>query len=223
MKTTYFKICIIALMFLFFKDKTMAQQGKSDLVFSGTLAHYIRSGIESGTPGFYVYPVDPGLEVLYQYRLGSAFFISSGLSYQTGRIATLKGAERRFSFGEISVPILFKSILVQREKVNLFATAGLSYGQMIHLNIEAPTSQSEWIEIPREFRKYEEHYSEKDAFADLLFGLGVSYTLSPKSEFAILPYFKYRVKDNGMEYFRDNKYYGIKISYQLNFNKNENE
>ena len=40
----------------------MAQQGKSDLVFSGTLAHYIRSGIESGNQGFYVYPVDPGLK-----------------------------------------------------------------------------------------------------------------------------------------------------------------
>lgn len=64
MKTTYLKIYFLALLFLFFKDKTMAQQGKSDLVFSGTLAHYIRSGIESGNQGFYVYPVDPGLEVL---------------------------------------------------------------------------------------------------------------------------------------------------------------
>lgn len=139
-----------------------------------------------------------------------------------GRIATLKGATRRFRFGEISVPIIVKSILVQRDKKNLFATAGFSYGQMVHLNMQSPTSQSEWIEIPREFRKYEEHYSEKDAFADLLFGLGFSFTLSPKSEFAILPYLKYRVKDNGMEYYRDNLYYGIKISYQLNLNKNEN-
>lgn len=211
-------IKLVLVFFVLVSVYCTAQESKSSLVFSGTLAHYIRSGIESGTPGIYVYPVDPGLELLYQYRLGSAFFISSGLSYQMGRISTLKGAERRFRFGEISVPIQLKSILVRSNKVNLFATGGFSYGQMAHLDWEAPTSANEWVDVRTE---YEEHYSEKDSFADLLFGLGVSFPIADQNVLEISPYLIYRLKDYWMGYFRKDLYYGIKISYQLNLNRNE--
>lgn len=195
-----------------------AQESKSDLVFSGTLAHYFPFGKESVTPGYYVYPIDPGLELLYQYQLGSAFFIGSGLSYQMGRISTLKGGERRLRFGEISIPIQIKFILIKIDKVNLFTTVGYSYGQMIHLDFEEPYV-NKWVNVHTE---YEEHYSEKDSFTDLLFGLGLSFPVTEKNALEISPYIKYRLKDYWMEYYRDNVYCGIKISYQLNLGKNEN-
>lgn len=217
MKKNSSKIFISCFMILIF-NTVLAQQSKSNLVISGTLAHYLRSGGTSHIKGFYKYPVDPGLELLYQYRLGNGSFLSSGLTYQRGRIANYKETEDRFRFGEISIPILFKHDLIRSGKKNLFSTLGVSFGKMLHLDWERPTSSDEWFDV---LGKYEEHYSEKNTFTDLLFDLGISFPASAKNTIAISPYVKYRVKDNWMGYYRDRQYYGIKISYQFNLKRNE--
>ncbi len=213
------KILCFSLQLIFFLSLcniTWAQGDKNSLIFSGTLAHYIRSGEKSDIKGFYNYPVSPGVEVLYQYKFSKFSYLSSGVNYQRGRFANYMEAHDRFRFGEISVPIIFKQVLMQKDKKNLFATAGFSYGTMVQLSWESPTSSSEWVDVPRE---YDEHYSDKDSFADLLFSFGASFRATPKNEFSISPYFKYRLKDNWMNYFRNELHYGIKISYQLNLIK----
>lgn len=199
-------------------DDVNAQTSKNSLVFGGMLTHFQRSGEKSDIKGFYNYPVDPGAELLYQYQLSRVFFLSSGFSYQYGRISTWKGARNRFRFGEISVPVMLKLKLIQGDKKNFFASVGFAYGKMLHLDWESPSSLNEWIDVPR---KYNEHYSNNDSFADLLLGLGMSFPNSHQNEFEIAPYIKCRVKDNWMGYFRNNLYYGLKISYQLNLKRNE--
>lgn len=218
MKINFIKIFFLCLMALCFTDRISAQQGKSDLVVSGTLAHFIRSGEMSRMKDFYKYPVDPGVEVLYQYRLGNNSFLSSGLTYQRGRIANYKQTEDRFRFGEISIPVLFKQNLIRSGKKIIYSTVGVSYGKMLHFDWERSTSQGEWSNV---LGKYEEHYSEKNNVTDLLFDLGISFPACAKNTIAIAPYVKYRVKDNWMGYYRDKLYYGLKISYQLNLKRNE--
>ncbi|HET6559147.1 MAG TPA: hypothetical protein VFG54_17630 [Prolixibacteraceae bacterium] len=209
---------ILLIFFVFISVYCTSQESKSDLVISGTVAHYQRSGQYSGVPGTFKYPVDPGLEVLYQYRVGNSFFLMSGLSYQYGRISSWKEADNRFRFGEISLPFYLKQILIKSDKLSLYTSFGLSYGKMLNLDWEVPNKGSGWGDVDRQ---QNEHYSEKNAFADLLFDLGVSFPVSDHNAIAISPYVKYRLKDYWMEYYRKDLYYGIKISYQLNLGKNE--
>ncbi|HLN74406.1 MAG TPA: hypothetical protein VK205_14015 [Prolixibacteraceae bacterium] len=212
----YIKLLLVV--FVLMSVYCSAQESKSDLVFSGTLAHYQRLGGNTGIQGFYNYPVDPGIEVLYQYRVANTFLLSSGLCYQYGRIASWKGSENRFRFGEISLPLIFKQLLVKDDKLNLFTSFGISYGKMLNLDWEVPEKGTGWGAVDRH---QNEHYSVKNAFSDLLFDVGVSFPLSNQNAIAISPYLKYRLKDYWMEYFRKDVYYGIKISYLFSLRKNE--
>lgn len=213
-------ILLLLVFFIFMQVNCLAQSSKSDLVFSGTLAHYQRSGGNTGILDFYNYPVDPGLEVLYQYRISKTSYISSGINYQYGRIASWQGAENRFRFGEISVPINIKQVLMKNDKLNLFTSIGISYGKMLNLEWEVPNKGTGWGTVDK---NQNEHYSEKNTFADLMFDFGVSFPITNNTALAISPYLKYRSKDYWMGYFRESVYYGIKISYQLNLGKKEKQ
>ena len=121
------KILCFSLQLIFFLSLcniTWAQGDKNSLIFSGTLAHYIRSGEKSDIKGFYNYPVSPGVEVLYQYKFSKFSYLSSGVNYQRGRFANYMEAHDRFRFGEISVPIIFKQVLMQKDKKNLLQLLG---------------------------------------------------------------------------------------------------
>lgn len=196
----------------------MAQESKSSLVFSGSLNHYVRSGKNLDVIGFYKYPVDPGFELLYQYQLSNSFFLSTGLNYQFGRIANWEGQVDRFRFGELSLPIIGKLKFSNNNKTGLFTILGFSYGQMTYVDWESPAKGNDWDNVNK---KFDEHYSNDDSFADVLLGMGISFPIFHQNEFAITPYLRYRVNDNWMEYARKSSYYGIKFSYQLNFKRNE--
>jgi hypothetical protein len=195
-----------------------AQENKSSLVFSGALAHFERADKFVNTIGFYKYPVDPGLELLYQYQLSRTFFLSTGLNYQLGRVANWDGARDRFRFGEMSLPLIGKLKFSSHNKTNLFATMGFFYGKMVYVDWESPAKGNEWVNVNK---KYNEHYSNDDSFADVMLGAGISFPIFHQNEFAITPYLKYRVNDNWMNYARHNISYGIKLSYQLNLKGNE--
>lgn len=200
------------LLMLAFLTNTSAQEGKSALIISGALAHFSRTGENASSNGFYQFPVDPGLSVFYQYQIGKKYFLSSGISYQMGRLATHDGYMDRFRFGEISVPLMLKRNLVHWNKTEFFMTIGISYGEMIHLDFESYGSGG-WQDVPR---KYDERYSEEDSFTDLLFNPGISFHVNQKTIVEIAPFLKYRVNDNWMEYARGNRYYGLMINYKFN-------
>lgn len=212
----YLKLLLI--FFVFISAYCPAQESKSSLVLSGALAHYERTDKSVNVIGFYKYPVDPGLELLYQYQLGSTFFLSAGFNYQIGRVANWEGPVDRFRFGEMSLPLIGKLKFSSYNKTNLFATMGFFYGKMVYVDWESPAKGNEWANVDK---KYNEHYSNDDSFADIMIGMGISFTIFHQNEFAITPYLKYRVNDNWINYARHNISYGIKISYQLNLSGNE--
>lgn len=193
-------------------------ESRSSLVFSGSFAHYQRSGKSVNVIGFYNYPVDPGFELLYQYQISSLFFLNVGLNYQFGRIANWEGEVDRFRYGEMSLPFVGKLKFSNNKKTGLFAIMGFSFGQMVYVDWESPAKGSGWDNVDK---KYNDHYSNDNSFADIMLGMGISFPIFHQNEFAITPIFKYRVNDNWMGYARDNVYYEIKFSYHLNLIRNE--
>ncbi len=218
MKFKILNLSLILASALLFSRPLCAQLSKSSLIIGGTLAHYDRSGKFSDIIGFYKYPVDPGVELLYQYQVSNAFFVGAGINYQLGRIANWDGQVDRFRFREISVPLFGKLKFTQSNNKNFFAVVGFSPGKMVSVDWESPAKGTGWDSVDK---KYDTHYSDKDSFADILFGLGLSIPAFHHHEFAAIPYLKYRVNDNWVGYARDNFFYGIKLSYQLNLKGNE--
>jgi hypothetical protein len=89
---------------------------------------------------------------------------------------------------------------------------------MIYVDWETPAKGSGWDNVAK---KYNDHYTTDDSFADIMIGMEISFPIFHQNKFAITPNFKYRVNDNWMNYVRDNIYYEIKFSYQLNLRRNE--
>lgn len=207
-------IKLVLVVFVLMSVCCSAQESKSSLVFSGTLNHYERSGKTAPIIGFYKYPVDPGFELLYQYQLSNLFSFNTGINYQFGRVANWEGQVDRFRFGEISLPIIGKLNLASNNNKGLFTMVGFSYGKMAYSYWESPSKGSGWDRVDK---KYDEHYSNDDSFADVLIGMGISFPIYHQNEFAFTPYLKYRVNDNWMGYALNSMYYGFKISYQLKF------
>lgn len=218
MKFKILNFSLISVLVLLLPRPLYAQLSKSSFIIGGALTHYDRSGKFTDITGFYKYPVDPGVELLYQYQVSNTFFIDAGINYQLGRIANWEGQVDRFRFGEVSVPLMCKLEFAQSYKKNFFGVMGFSLGKMVYVDWESPAKGNEWDNVDK---GYDNHYSGKDSFVDLLFGLGLSIPTFHHNEFAAIPYLKYRVKDNWIGYARDNFFYGLKFSYQLNLKGNE--
>jgi len=216
-KILYFSLILVLV--LLFPRPIYAQLSKSSLIIGGTLAHYDRANKFSDIIGFYKYPVDPGLELLYQYQFNNTFYLGAGINYQLGRIANWEGQVDRFRFSEISVPLIGKLKITQNNKKNFFALVGVSLGKMVNVDWESPIKGTGWDNVDK---KYDPHYSDKNSFVDLLFGMGLSIPTFHHHELAAIPYLKYRVNENWIGYARDNFFYGIKFNYQLNLKGNEN-
>ena len=207
---SHLHLCLILI--LAFYTNVYAQEKKDALIVNVTLEHLIRTGRTFEDLGFYKNPVAPGISVLYQHQLTPKYFLSSGIVYQMGRLATYDGYVDRFRFGEMSVPLILKRVLSENEHKELSMSLGAFYGKMIHLDWESPSS-GDWIDVPR---KYDEHYSEKNSFADLFFSLGIYFPNNKGNKIGIEPYLKYRLKDNWMGYARHDLYYGLMVNYKLN-------
>lgn len=218
MKNIIIRINLYLILMLTLYSNVFAQDRGNALIINGTLEHYIPYGRTFQHEGFYKYPVAPGLSVLYQYQLSPKYFLSSGIVYQMGRVATYINVPNRFRFGEMSVPLILKRVLTEDEHKELSMSVGIFYGKMIHLNWEAYGSGG-WQDVARE---YNEHYSEKNIFADLFFSLGITIPVNNGTKFGIEPYLKYRVKDNWMGYDRSEMHLGLMINYKFNL-KSRNE
>lgn len=194
---------------------TRAQDYKSKLIVSGVFTHYSRSGEFLDKPGFYKFPVDPGLEILYQCPLNESTSFISGISFQLVHFANYIQTQDRFRFGEISIPIIVRKNFPAKDKSKLYLSSGIYGGGVSFLDWER-ISKPDWKNVSEQ---YDEHYSSSDFFVDLYVDGGLLHILSSQNSISITPYFKYRIKENWMEYYKQSFTYGLKIGYQLNLIK----
>ncbi|HRX10913.1 MAG TPA: hypothetical protein P5210_04655 [Draconibacterium sp.] len=80
-----------------------AQETKNSVVLSGVLAHYEQISKYRRAKyvhGYYLYPVDPGIEVLYLRNLNKNISLGTGICYQKGKIMDFIFNPYRFHFAE---------------------------------------------------------------------------------------------------------------------------
>lgn len=212
MKNIIFIVLVNASLIAFYSST--AQESKGSLVFGGLLTHFQRTGEMSDINGFYNDLVDPGIELLYQYKVANRIYLSSGISYQYARLANWKGSRDRFRFGELSIPVIAKLKLISNEVRYPYCSIGLSYGKLVHPVWGSPNKGTGWDD---KSGKYNEYYSGQDSFVDLMFDFGMNFYFHNQNEFSVAPFIKYRVKDNWMNYYLEDFFWGVKLNYQLNF------
>jgi hypothetical protein len=215
MKKTLFFIQLMIL--LPFANPVSAQEAKNKIVISGILAHYEQISKyrrAKYVDGYYQYPVDPGIEVLYLRNLNKNISLGTGICYQKGKIMDFIFNPYRFHFAEVSIPILFNSSFKFDEKNGLLISTGLYGGKTILLKAENTGSAYGWQENPYFDIGY---YSDDEFFLDLYFGAGYSYSISQKSNISIMPFIKYRANTVWLNDFQEKLHYGLKLSYSINF------
>ena len=211
-----FTLIVLCLMLLVFHGKAKGQEVKSDIEFNLTFAHYTGTSEDMyyHPNGYYTYSFDPGIEILYSYKLSNSISVGTGASYQLGRIPAYLD---RFKLAEISVPLLFRIITNPEGKSKFFLSSAIYAGKILHISADN-FGRVDWHKMGM---KFIQGYSPNSFFVDLSFNAGVSFKANDKNEYSISPMVKFRVKDNWMENYRESIYYGILFSYQLNLKRNK--
>lgn len=194
------------------------QESKSSLIFSGSFMHFqekqgnVIAGDVSNIRGYYLFPLNPGLGIFYQYQIFQENYLLIGANYRTCYISSNKNDILRFRYQEPSFSICLKSYYLKNENVALFSMIGLLYGRMKLLASEH-YGHINWVDLnPKDLIAY----SNNDSFVDIVFNAGV---LFPSSQIEIAPELGYRMTDNWMSFYRHRFYYGFQINYQLKFSK----
>lgn len=202
----------------YFKKDFPKQESRSSLVFSGELTHFQeKRGIAvaadgSNIDGYYLFPLNPGIELFYQYRADDKNYFLVGVNYRMCFISSTRYDILRFRYREPSFSIGYKKYFLKREKIGLYSSIGLSYGQT-KLSDSEHYGHIKWVYLnPKELMGY----SNNDSFADIVFNAGI---LFPSNQIEIAPELGYRVKDNWMGFYRHRFFYGLTINYQLKFLK----
>lgn len=194
------------------------QESRSSLVFSGELTHFQeKRGIAvaadgSNIDGYYLFPLNPGIGLFYQYQADDKNYFLIGVNYRMCSISSTRYDILRFRYREPSFSIGYKKYFFKREKIGLYSSIGLSYGQT-KLSDSEHYGHIKWVYLnPKELMGY----SNNDSFADIVFNAGI---LFPSSQIEIAPELGYRLKDNWMGFYRHRFYFGFQINYQLKFSK----
>lgn len=187
-----------------------AQDRRSFPSISPTFSHFIPIKANDFQSEDATYDICPGIEILYNYKLGTSFKLGSGLSYQYVNMISYASGSNKFIVGEISLPVLFT---FTEKKNRLSVETGVYAGKFLHFDWYHK-SHSQWSKAS--FYDPRFGYKEQNAFADLY--LAVSYVVN-KSDLrpaALSPFVKYRVAENWMNLYRESIYYGFKFTISLN-------
>jgi hypothetical protein len=209
------KILIFILIF-FSVFQLQAQEAKNTIVLSGMLAHYEQiSKYRSAKviPGYYQYPVDPGIEILYLRNLNNNISLGTGICLQKGKIMDFIRNQYRFHFADVSIPILFNSHFNLDERNGLLISTGLYGGKTILLKAEDLTKFYDWNENPDFDIGW---YSDDEFFLDIYFGAGYSHSFTQNRIISVVPFVKYRVNTVWLNSFQKKLHYGVKLSYSVN-------
>jgi len=202
----------------YLKNDFPKQESRSSLVFSGELTHFQEkqgnavAGDVSNIDGYYLFPLNPGIGLFYQYQADDKNYFLVGVNYRMCSISSTRYDILRFRYREPSFSIGYKGYFLKREKIGLYSSISLSYGQ-------TKLSDSEhYGHIRWEYKNPKDlmDYGNNDSFTDIVFNAGI---LFPSSQIEIAPELGYRVKDNWMGFYRHRFFYGFQINYQLKFFK----
>ena len=209
-----FTLIVLCLMLFVFQVESKAQEEKSDIGFNLSLVHYTGTSDDMyyHPKGYYSYSIDPGIEILYRYKLTNWISVGTGACYQRGRIPAYLN---RFQFGEISVPLLFRFVTNPANKSKVFLSTAMYAGKILHISADN-FGRIDWHNLEM---KYIQGYSQNSFFVDLSVNAGVSFKAEDNNEFSVSPVVKFRVKDNWMENYRESIYYGIIVTYQFNLKR----
>jgi hypothetical protein len=202
----------------YLKETFPKQESRSSLIFSGELTHFQEkpsiavAADGSNIDGYYLFPLNPGIGLFYQYQADDKNYFLVGVNYRMCSISSTRYDILRFRYREPSFSIGYKGYFLKREKIGLYSSISLSYGQT-KLSDSEHYGHIRWEYInPKELMGY----SNNDSFADLVFNVGI---LFPSNQIEIAPAIGYREKDNWMGYYRDRFFYGLTINSQLKFSK----
>lgn len=206
MKNKY--ILIIAFLFSF--SSLTAKEASSSLVFNFQ-SHVLLNNSKWGGS---FNPINPGGEIVYRRKLNNVFSVSSGLSYiysSWNRSVGGKSYFKRISH-ELFIPFVFKSKLNEK----LYLECGIYPGRLINgkelyrNNIDIKN----WRE-----NTHNTNYDESPKYSiDLFFGVGLGIFESPSNKeppFSIIPFVKYKLKDNWMGEIRTRVNFGVKLSFSI--------
>lgn len=202
----------------YLKETFSKQESRSSLVFSGELTHFQEkqgnavAGNVSNIDGYYLFPLNPGIGLFYQYQANDKNYFLVGVNYRMCTISSTRNDILRFRYREPSFSIVYKKYFFKREKIGLYSSIGLSYGQ-------TKLSDSEhYGHIRWEYKNPKDlmDYGNNDSFADIVFNAGI---LFPSNQIEIAPELGYRLKDNWMGFYRHRFYFGFQMNYQLKFFK----
>lgn len=201
-------VFVVMLLFCFFCVN--AQDRKTYLSVSPTFSHFIPIKAAGSQMENAPYNVSPGIEILYNYKLGSSFKLGTGLSYQYVNMISYANGSDKFIVGEISLPVLFT---LTGENNRLSVETGVYAGKFLHFEWYK-RSHSRWSKSSSYDPRF--GYKEQNTFVDLY--LAVSYVINKSNlrPAAISPFVKYRVAENWMKLYRESVYYGFKFTISMN-------
>ena len=188
-----------------------AQEQRSSWSMSAILSHYDREKENELHLGDVPYNINPGLEILYGYKLKNALTLKTGISYQYVDLVSHIETSDKFRFGELSIPLLFN--LEDKSGKFSFST-GIYSGKFLHFSWDKEL-HSQWVPVNTNERV---HYSDKNFFMDAYLDLAYSNSgmFNGNNVIKIAPFLRFRFKENWMDYYRTSVFYGIKFCVSFN-------
>lgn len=189
--------------FLFTLNSGIAQESKSSLIISGSVLHFegkqnhLVGNNANGIMGYYSYPMNSGLGILYQYQIFKENYLLAGIKYQACHVASTEDGIFRFRYWEPSISVQLKHYYFKSGKIGLFSTIGMAVGKMKSVVIESHGHGNDWNNFGT---TYLQNYSSNNSFKDIIISTGV---LIPNNHIEVAPLVGYRVNDNWISFYRN--------------------
>ncbi len=206
---------LLMIIILFMNFTLMGQQNKYEMKVGAIVAQYVKieEGDFTSVPGYYNFPISPGIELLLSRHLWDKFSIETGINIQQGNVSSyVNEVQKRFHFTEVSIPILLQKTFLLDNNNSCYFSTGIYLGKVISIKDDYYTSFG-WEESS-EIQKVI-HYSDDKTMSDLYIDLGYSKPLTSKLNISFSPFFKYRFNSTWLNYHYKKIHYGIKINVSL--------
>jgi len=193
----------ILIFLVLFSTVLFAQEKKSKLVTNVQLSHYLN---QDGNGKFI--PVNPGVELLYQFRFSENWSVATGGNYSYSKWELDAGSSQwRRKAHELFIPVQFERDLNYLTAINF----GVYPGWLLDASEENKNkfSNNEWIDVSDQF-----NYDESQKFAcDLYLGFKIKLDSQKNFSFLMWPFIKYKLTDNWMEQRRKPFSFGVNLSF----------
>jgi hypothetical protein len=216
-RQTTTKSYILVILFLILSSSLIsAQENKNEITISGIAAHYIHNEKYHNLGpfnGYYKFPVDPGIEILFFRSLTKNTKLGTGLNFQKGRVASLMNGLRRFQFYEVAFPIIIQREFNLNEKIRLSLSSGVYTGVIPKINAQSPDKNENWHDY-NSFDSDEKSSNDK-WFADIYLTPCFSKPNSKFRDISFAPFVKYRINSTWLNYHQNKVHFGVKLSYTI--------